>query len=340
MLERVGSGIGSSIGISVGNDGSSVTQRLHRPAMHAVTAEEPARGISTLVQSLRRWRICFCAAWMMLMLACLFRWRRSSLPICAPEHKWRRQQLSLRALDHVDFEWLRSRFGHLAVYAAESSRLREDTTDMRDGGLSEKQQTMSRFLDDIESGRDDLRHNYLKLADPYTHLRLSTGPVDGLEQLMPFGQAATTILRASLEAAGVEPPANLSFSLWIGGRGSTTALHVDDQAFNVLLVLRGAKRIVTVDDDDTSFRCATLPRNDRACWAGVDVLSSPLPRVVAGMREVTLRAGEALMIPEGCWHSVENLEPTIAVGVNEMAQTTCVGARFARLKRRSLYGFR
>jgi hypothetical protein len=46
--------------------------------------------------------------------------------------------------------------------------------------------------------------------------------------------------------------------------------------------------------------------------AGVDILTAP----PAHARELILRSGEALVIPQMYWHAVENLEPTIAVGVN------------------------
>lgn len=50
-----------------------------------------------------------------------------------------------------------------------------------------------------------------------------------------------------------------------------------------------------------------------SCWSGVDILSRPLP---AHATEVVIRAGEALVIPEHYWHAAENLEATIAVGMN------------------------
>jgi len=267
--------------------------------------------------------------------------RRGTIRVCehsaAGQSPWRQQKLVLSGLEYVDFAWMRNRYGHLSIYAAESSRMSEDTTDARDGGLNEQQTALSDFLDQMESGRSDIRYNYLKLVDPYEHMRRNTGPVEGLDDLLPFGEALINVMRASLRSVGIEPPGKLAFSLWLGCKGSTTALHVDDQRFNVLLVLRGAKRIVTIDDADTSFQCYKPAHNRKACWAGVDVLSLPPPAGIAGLREVTLRAGEALLIPENTWHSVENLEPTIAVGINEVSgdvrgMEDCEGARFARLR--------
>ena len=42
-----------------------------------------------------------------------------------------------------------------------------------------------------------------------------------------------------------------------------------------------------------------------------------------------LHAGEALVLPPSQWHAVENLEPTIAFGINEDA--SCSLREYARL---------
>ena len=50
-----------------------------------------------------------------------------------------------------------------------------------------------------------------------------------------------------------------------------------------------------------------------SCWTGIDILTSPPSHA----HEVILRAGQAVVIPTHYWHAVENLEPTVAVGINE-----------------------
>ena len=74
----------------------------------------------------------------------------------------------------------------------------------------------------------------------------------------------------------------------------------------------------------------------RPCETAFDLfgrLSRP-PRQSGGAaaelpHQVVLHAGEALVLPPSQWHAVENLEPTIAFGINEDA--SCSLREYARL---------
>lgn len=117
--------------------------------------------------------------------------------------------------------------------------------------------------------------------------------------------------------------------------------------------------MVLVNPDAQEFACDRPRNNPAACWAtcwgiepkriivqlaimthslsaqpilslaqaGIDVLSGPPPPFA---HEVVLRRGDAILLPDMYWHAVENLEPTIAVGLNE--QPACTGARFSTLR--------
>jgi len=254
---------------------------------------------------------------------------RSGQVVCtqssAPHQTWsfRVFKLALPALAHVTFEGLANRYGSMYLYTQQSSLTREDTTDAIDGGLDEKQQLFSDFLDDI-ANRRAVKYNYVKILDRPSRQALE---LIGIERLLPLGEAIEHEMRRALTLADIAPPELSSWSLWIGGANSTTSLHVDDVGFNVLVVLHGAKRLVLVDPERHTFSCHRPALNPNACWVGLDVLSGPLPSFA---HEVILRAGEAVLLPEMYWHSVENLEPTIAVGLNE--RTDCAGARFLQLR--------
>lgn len=70
-------------------------------------------------------------------------------------------RLPHHGLEHVSFEWLRMRYGHLTVWAAKSSRVREDTTNSADGGLPEESMSLTSFLDGLENGASSA-HDYVK----------------------------------------------------------------------------------------------------------------------------------------------------------------------------------
>ena len=249
------------------------------------------------------------------------------------------------ALSYITSHWLKERYGHLYVHAAESSRVREDMTNAEDGGLGERKMLLRTFLDGFEENRHETYpFNYVKVVDP-EYSEAFANP----KEINLLGEVIRSALLRELLSRGILPPAQgTTYSLWLGHKGSTTAMHVDDQSFNALLVLQGAKRVVVVEplptagvgDGGDEFACAKPAGNPHACWTGIDILSQPAERQLRGarmgggppplVREFILRPGQALLIPEMHWHSVENLEPTIAVGINERMRH-CTGARFRRL---------
>ena len=71
------------------------------------------------------------------------------------------------ALSYITSHWLKERYGHLYVHAAESSRVREDMTNAEDGGLGERKMLLRTFLDGFEENRHETYpFNYVKVVDP------------------------------------------------------------------------------------------------------------------------------------------------------------------------------
>lgn len=233
----------------------------------------------------------------------------------SPSGAWRPETVSLQ---HYGFDWLRQHHGLHFVYAASSSRLLEDQTDSDNGGLPEVQMQFDSFLDSIVGGKKP-RYDYVKMLDRTVQ---RGGPY--AEPFRVLGQLILSELRAALVKAGIWHPQDLSWSLWIGAKGSATAMHVDDHSFNVLYVVSGLKRLVLIDDSHP-FECEEPEQSPTACWVERDILTEPPPYA----REVLLHAGEAFVLPPAQWHAVENLEPTIAFGINEDA--SCSLREYARL---------
>lgn len=109
--------------------------------------------------------------------------------------------------------------------------------------------------------------------------------------------------------------------VWIQPKGNRTGLHWD--SFNSLLtVLRGRKRVALFSPDqlDKLYPCHVTGSKDfsRGSWSELDFFSpdiSRFPRAAhASYHDVTLEAGDTLLIPRHWWHAVQNLgDPTIAI---------------------------
>lgn len=109
--------------------------------------------------------------------------------------------------------------------------------------------------------------------------------------------------------------------MWIQPAGCRTGLHWD--SFNSLLcVIRGEKRVKLFSPDQIEqlYPCHVTGSKDfsKGSWSRIDVFDpdfDEFPRSRdAQYHEVTVEAGETLLIPRHWWHAVENLgPPTIAV---------------------------
>jgi hypothetical protein len=127
---------------------------------------------------------------------------------------------------------------------------------------------------------------------------------DAVPAVMALWQAAAPALRLATHAA----PA---FHVWMNVEGATSATHFDDDD-GVLVVLAGEKRVVLAPPRlhdpllahpvwSTEYHHAvggSVPPPDALRWHG-----SP----------ITLRAGDALLIPAGYWHHVVSAPGTLAV---------------------------
>ena len=236
----------------------------------------------------------------------------------------------LASLGANNFELLRTRYGGHSVYASQSSKLKEDVSDMDQGGLNEKSIVLSSFIESIlhpvNSERQTPPHDYVKMTDGNTKS-------EGLYGIDFHGVGILAHHELALElrrSHGLRLPANLTWSFWLGAKGSTTAMHIDDVSFNILYVLHGTKRIVLIDPERVPkgrYTCTVPHVGDNSCWGHVDILTEPPPEAVT----VVLRTGEALVTPPAWWHSVENLEPTLAVGLNDFPRA-CSMQRYERVR--------
>lgn len=110
-------------------------------------------------------------------------------------------------------------------------------------------------------------------------------------------------------------------TFWVQPRGQRTGLHWD--SFNSMLsVIRGQKRVLLFSPEqyERLYPCPVTGSKDfsMGSWSRLDVFAPDLgvfPAArEASFHEVTVEAGETLLIPRHWWHAVDNLgTPTIAV---------------------------
>eukprot|EP00897_Mesotaenium_endlicherianum_P001356 jgi/Mesen1/1248/ME000129S00354 len=109
-----------------------------------------------------------------------------------------------------------------------------------------------------------------------------------------------------------------SINLWMSVNGSRSSAHYDP-LHNLLCVVQGTKR-VRVWDPSAARVLYPMPLHGEASnHSAVDFVAPDLDRfpLYAAARhlsrEVTLRAGDALFLPEGWWHQVDSAGVSMAV---------------------------
>ena len=107
----------------------------------------------------------------------------------------------------------------------------------------------------------------------------------------------------------------LTWGMFLGANATTTALHFDTDAFNFLYVVEGRKRVVMLENtglvNETRFNVSSFFSG--SAWADLNVLKAENQPPHTVVLEVG--PGEGVAIPHRAWHSVENLEPTVAYAV-------------------------
>jgi hypothetical protein len=105
-----------------------------------------------------------------------------------------------------------------------------------------------------------------------------------------------------------------TWAIFMGAKGTKSPMHFDTELFNFLYVVEGKKRVVLIPNDhrtDGMFKIKEFYSG--SAWTGLDVLSKDF-ELPEGSFDIELGVGEGLFIPYRWWHSVENLENTLAYG--------------------------
>ncbi|CAK1583495.1 unnamed protein product [Parnassius mnemosyne] len=99
--------------------------------------------------------------------------------------------------------------------------------------------------------------------------------------------------------------------LWIGSKGAHTPAHQDTYGYNIIAQLHGRKRWIMFPPETGNLKPTRVPYEESSvyselnfyCPSNLDVFTA-----LTGARLVELSAGDALVVPKGWWHYVQNLD--------------------------------
>ncbi|CAB3248931.1 unnamed protein product [Arctia plantaginis] len=101
-------------------------------------------------------------------------------------------------------------------------------------------------------------------------------------------------------------------TLWVGSSGAHTPAHQDTYGVNIVTQLFGKKRWILFPPGTGGLKPTRVPYEESSvyselnfyCPNNLDVFNS-----LTGGRMVELSAGDALLVPRGWWHYVQNVDP-------------------------------
>ncbi|CAG9789210.1 unnamed protein product [Diatraea saccharalis] len=101
-------------------------------------------------------------------------------------------------------------------------------------------------------------------------------------------------------------------TLWVGNKGAHTPAHQDTYGFNIVSQVYGKKLWILFPPEAGGLKPTRVPYEESSiyselnfyCPNNLDVFNG-----LSGGRMVVLSAGDALLVPRGWWHYVQNVDP-------------------------------
>ncbi|XP_072929994.1 HSPB1-associated protein 1 [Epargyreus clarus] len=101
-------------------------------------------------------------------------------------------------------------------------------------------------------------------------------------------------------------------TLWVGSKGSHTPCHQDTYGYNIVAQLYGRKRWILFPPETGGLIPTRVPYEESSVYSELNFYCpSNLDSFhgITGARMVELSAGDALLVPRGWWHYVQNIDP-------------------------------
>ncbi|XP_023940016.2 HSPB1-associated protein 1 [Bicyclus anynana] len=134
-----------------------------------------------------------------------------------------------------------------------------------------------------------------------------------------FGNESELCKAISWKKFGYPDKGPQETTLWVGSKGCHTPAHQDTYGYNIIAQVHGRKRWILFPPEAGGLKPTRVPYEESSvyselnfyCPSDLDVFKG-----LSGGRMVELNAGDALLVPRGWWHYVQNVYPlNIALNV-------------------------
>ncbi|CAG4931917.1 unnamed protein product [Parnassius apollo] len=157
---------------------------------------------------------------------------------------------------------------------------------------NEKSMTFNDFVDRVEGSQEWMYFDYKYLQQWFSGDHELSKEVSWKKFGFPDKGAAQSVL-------------------WIGSKGAHTPAHQDTYGYNIIAQLHGRKRWIMFPPETGNLKPTRVPYEESSvyselnfyCPSNLDVFTA-----LTGARMVELSAGDALVVPKGWWHYVQNLD--------------------------------
>ncbi|CAH2094512.1 unnamed protein product [Euphydryas editha] len=101
-------------------------------------------------------------------------------------------------------------------------------------------------------------------------------------------------------------------TLWIGNKGAHTPAHQDTYGYNIVAQVHGKKRWILFPPETGGLKPTRVPYEESSVYSELNFYCPNNLDVFKGLsgggRMVELSAGDALLVPRGWWHYVQNID--------------------------------
>ncbi|XP_044730430.1 HSPB1-associated protein 1, partial [Chrysoperla carnea] len=137
-----------------------------------------------------------------------------------------------------------------------------------------------------------------------------------------FSTSSNIMKNISWSDFGYADVTGLESTIWIGSKGAHTPCHIDTYENNLVLQVFGEKKWILFPPN-TDLKPTRIPYEESSIYSKINFFHPDMNDLIGlkGGREVLLKPGDVLFVPQGWWHYVENVS-NVAISINVWIPTT------------------